>query len=162
MPHACGRHSSPRLRHPCLLSTRWAQALEARLNDLAEELDRTGARVDEISDWKSLVSTRTAASAKTQVPQWLEPRNITELEWFVLKRQADEGDTTFGEDGVTVNFYLGPGALTTGTVHCDIDYLPGTPAELVDAIETGIRYRFELRPEPWVKVEIRRRVARLR
>lgn len=40
-------------------------------------------------------------------PAWLEPKNPTRLEWLALEKQANEGNNEFGENGVTVNFYLG-------------------------------------------------------
>jgi len=93
---------------------------------------------------------------------WLEPMNPSKLEWLALQKQADEGDTEFGENGLTVNFYLGPKSMETGVVYCDIDYLPSTRAELVQKVEEGIRRRFQkqTRIYPWAKVEIIKNVLR--
>jgi hypothetical protein len=65
--------------------------------------------------------------AKDSQP-WLDPMNPSKLEWLALQKQADEGDTEFGENGLTVNFYLGDKSYETGVIYCDIDYLPGTSA----------------------------------
>lgn len=96
---------------------------------------------------------------------WLEPMNPSKLEWLALQKQADEGDTEFGENGLTVNFYLGEKSYESGVIYCDIDYLPGTSAEIVQRVEEGIRARFQRlakskSPFPWAKVEITKKVLR--
>lgn len=93
---------------------------------------------------------------------WLAPMNPSVLEWLALQKQADEGDTEFGENGLTVNFYLGPKSYETGSIYCDIDYLPGTRAEVVQMTEEGIRGRFQKLSTiyPWVKVVVLKKAAR--
>lgn len=101
--------------------------------------------------------------AKDNQP-WLDPMNPSKLEWLALQRQADEGDTEFGENRLTVNFYLGDKSFETGVIYCDIDYLPGTSAELVQKVEEGIRRRFQKLAKsklyPWAKVEIIKNVVK--
>lgn len=92
---------------------------------------------------------------------WLEPKNPTRLEWLVLQWQANEGDTEFGENGVTVNFYLDRDSDRTGEIRCDLDYLPSTEARVVQIIEDGILRRFERQRQidPWARVKIIKKVA---
>ena len=101
--------------------------------------------------------------AKNKQP-WLDPMNPSKLEWLALQKQADEGDTEFGENGLTVNFYLGEKSYESGVMYCDIDYLPGTSAELVQNVEEGIRRRFQKLAKsklyPWAKVEIIKKVVK--
>jgi hypothetical protein len=94
---------------------------------------------------------------------WLEPYTPTRLEWLVLQKQANEGDIEFGENGATVNFYLGPDSLRTGEILCDLAYLPGTQAETIQAIEDGILARFDVSRGvyPWASVKIIKKVVRL-
>lgn len=101
-------------------------------------------------------------SSPKQSP-WLEAQNPTRLEWLVLQKQADEGDNQFGEDGVTVNFYLNSESYRTGEVLCDLVYLPNTQAAMVQTIEDGILKRFEMRRkvDSWARVKIIKKVARL-
>jgi hypothetical protein len=68
----------------------------------------------------------------------------------------------FGSNGVTVNFYLGPDSVRTGEIFCDLAYLPGTQAQLVQMIEDGILRRFEAqrRVDPWARVKIIKKVAK--
>lgn len=112
--------------------------------------------------WLALVSR--AQSSTNSLQPWLQPKNPTELEWLALERQAAEGDLQFGEDGVTVNFYLGPDSWSEGIIYCDLDYLPGTDAELVQLLEDGIQKRFQMaqRRLPWAKVKINKRVIKIR
>ena len=109
----------------------------------------------------------TAILSIAQSPQsasrpWLQPKNPTRLEWLALQKQANEGDTEFGENGLTVNFYLGPDSATRGLVYCDLEYLPSASAELVQLVEDGIqkRFRMEQRLSPWATVKIVKKVAR--
>jgi len=95
---------------------------------------------------------------------WLEPMNPSKLEWLALQRQADEGDTVFGENGLTVNFYLGDKSFETGVIYCDIDYLPSTSAEIVQKLEESIQRRFQKLARsklyPWAKVKIIKNVVK--
>ena len=99
----------------------------------------------------------------TRQSPWLESYTPTLLEWFVLQKQADEGDQEFGENGVTVHFYLAPDSLRTGEILCDLAYLPATKAHLVQQIEDGILERFEVdrRAYPWARVKIIKKVVEL-
>jgi hypothetical protein len=101
--------------------------------------------------------------AKDSQP-WLNPMNPSKLEWLVLQKQADEGDTEFGENGLTVNFYLGDKSYETGVIYCDIDYLPDTSAELVQKLEESIQRRFQKLARsklyPWAKVKIIKNVVK--
>lgn len=108
------------------------------------------------------VSTRAALLAQDRDRPWLRLKNPVELEWLALQKQADEGDTEFGENGVTVNFYIAGDSYETGIIYCDIDYLPGTSAELVQMIEEGTQKRFAVlrKALPWAKVSIRKQPAR--
>jgi len=94
---------------------------------------------------------------------WLELYTPTRLEWLVLQKQANEGQTAFGNSGVTINFYLGPDSRRTGEILCDLAYLPGTDARIVQAIEDGILGRFELNrgAYPWARVKLIKKVANL-
>lgn len=71
-----------------------------------------------------------------------------------------EGHTDLAENGVTVNFYLGPDALRTGEIQCDLEYLPTTQAQVVQMIEDGILTRFEVSRQvyPWARVKIIKKV----
>ncbi|MBI5016841.1 MAG: hypothetical protein HZB55_15320 [Deltaproteobacteria bacterium] len=102
---------------------------------------------------------QTTASSPTP---WLDPRNPTRLEWLALEKQATEGNNEFGENGVTVNFYLGPDSYRTGEILCDLAYLPSTSAQLVQMIEDGIQKRFEMKRsvDPWARVKITKKVAK--
>ena len=89
-------------------------------------------------------------------------KTITELEWLVLEWQANEGDVEFGEDDITVNFYLGQGSYDTGTIYCDLAYLPKTSANIVDRREKGILKRFENAKNkfyPWLKIKMLKKQA---
>jgi len=101
-------------------------------------------------------------TAASRQPSWLEPKNPTRLEWLALEKQATEGVNEFGLSGVTVNFYLGPDSYRTGEILCDLQYLPGTEAELVEITENGILRRFEAqrRIDPWARVKITKKVLR--
>jgi hypothetical protein len=106
------------------------------------------------------------AFGQTAVPKqpiWLEPQNPNRLEWLVLQKQADEGDTEFGDNNVTVHFYLGPDSYRTGEILCDLEYLPNTRAQLVQIIEDSILKRFEMqhRLNPWARVKIIKKAAKL-
>jgi hypothetical protein len=92
---------------------------------------------------------------------WLEPFAPTRIEWLALQKQATEGQTNFGDNGVTINFYLGPESMRTGEILCDLAYLPGTRAELVQMIEDGIQGRFETARQryPWARVRIIKKVV---
>jgi hypothetical protein len=93
---------------------------------------------------------------------WLEPTVPTRLEWLFLELQAVEGDTEFGENGMTVNFYLSPESFRTGEILCDLAYIPGTPAERVQLIEDGILKRFRImnsKRNPWARVRIIKNAA---
>lgn len=94
---------------------------------------------------------------------WLEAYSPTKIEWAAIEIQAAEADTEFGEDGVTVYFYLGPQAYSEGVISCDIDYLSGTPKVLVEKRELGIRKRFERRRSvpgwEWLRLEMNVREA---
>ena len=94
---------------------------------------------------------------------WLEPYTPTRLEWLVLEKQAMEGHKDFGENGATVNFYLGPDSRRTGEILCDLAYLPTTQAQVVQIIEDGIVKRFEMSRQvyPWARVKIIKQVAKL-
>jgi hypothetical protein len=105
------------------------------------------------------------ALGQTAAPKrapWLEPYTPTRLEWLALQKQAMEGHKDFGENGVTVNFYLAPDSLRTGEILCDLEYLPTTEARLVQTIEDGILERFEVdrRVYPWARVKIIKKVAK--
>lgn len=101
--------------------------------------------------------------AKDSQP-WLDPMNPSKLEWLALQKQADEGDTEFGENGLTVNFYLGDKSYESGVIYCDIDYLPGTSAEIVQKLEESIKRRFQKQARsklyPWAKVKIIKNVVK--
>src|SRR3989442_426525 len=101
------------------------------------------------------------ANAESRRP-WLEPHTPSELEWLTLSKQATEGDTEFGSNGMTVNFYLRPESMSAGTVYCDLAYLPEVSAEVVQLVEEGIRNRFRITRQtlPWAKVQILPKVAR--
>jgi hypothetical protein len=58
---------------------------------------------------------------------WLEPENPSKLDWLALEKQATEGVNTFGEDGVTINFYTGPESNRTGVVLCDLAFTHDVP-----------------------------------
>jgi hypothetical protein len=100
------------------------------------------------------------AAVSNQTP-WLEQRNPTHLEWLALEKQATEGDNEFGDNGITVNFYLSADSIRTGEVQCDLAYLSSTPAIRVQIIEDGILKRFETerRVNPWARVKIRKRAV---
>ena len=105
-----------------------------------------------------------AANAQSNVVgyPWMAPANPTLLNWLALQKQANEGETEFGENGLTVNFYLGPASYELGIIYCDIEYLPSTSAKIVQIVEDGSRRRFES-PKPiypWLRVEIKKKVAR--
>ena len=87
---------------------------------------------------------------------WLVPYTPTRLEWLALETQANEGVTQFGDNGVTVNFYMGRNSVRTGEIYCDLVYLPKTEARIVQAIEEGIVARFDLnrRLYPWARLTI--------
>lgn len=91
---------------------------------------------------------------------WLELAKPTLIEWTAIQWQADWGEPEFGENGVTVNFFLGPRSASLGIIYCDLAYLPSTSAELVDIIEKGIKRRVGVTRKliPWAKVEIISRV----
>lgn len=113
----------------------------------------------------ALIALAVNAPGQTGAPRptpWLEPKNPNRLEWLVLEKQADEGDTEFGENGATVHFYLGPDSYRTGEILCDLAYLPQAQAELVQMIEDGILKRFEVRRkvDPWARVKIIKKVAK--
>jgi hypothetical protein len=93
---------------------------------------------------------------------WLEPYAPSRLEWLALEKQASEGHNEFAENGVTVNFYIGPDSVRTGEILCDLAYLPSTEARLVQAIEDGIMERFEVdrRLYPWARVKIIKKVVK--
>lgn len=97
-----------------------------------------------------------------ELPPWLLPKNPTELEWMALEWQANEGDTEFGENQMTVNFYLGEQSVGSGVIHCDIEYLPDASAELVQFVEEGIQERFKRiqKVTPWANVKIKKRALR--
>ena len=91
----------------------------------------------------------------------MEPRNPSRVEWLALETQATEGDPEFGDNGVTINFYLGAGSFETGEILCDLAYLPSTRASLVQIIEDGILNRFEMRRrvDPWARVKVIKKVV---
>ena len=100
------------------------------------------------------------ATAAGKAP-WLEPKYPTRLEWLFLEQQAIEGDTEFGDDGMTVNFYFGPESFRTGEILCDLEYLPGTSAERVQLREDGILKRFGImyrKENPWARLKIIKKV----
>ena len=105
----------------------------------------------------------TAADARSQGKPWMKPHQPTELEWLALQFQANEGDWEYGENGVTVNFYLDGKSRDDGIVHCDLSYLPTAEAQLVQLIEDGIQRRFEAwrKPLPWARVVIHKAVAEI-
>ncbi len=102
-------------------------------------------------------------TAVPKQPTWLEPQNPNRLEWLALQKQAEEGDTEFGENNATVHFYLGPDSYQTGEILCDLAYLPNTRAEQVQKIEDGILKRFEIqrRINPWARVRIIKKAVKL-
>ncbi len=105
------------------------------------------------------------AIADNQYKPWLQPANPSAIEWFALELQASEGDEEYGENYVTIAFYLGPKSFTDGIIYCDISYLPNARAELVQMIESGIRKRFNLSKNklyPWANLEIKTEVASLK
>jgi hypothetical protein len=104
----------------------------------------------------------TPASSQTTQHPWLAPANPTLLEWVILELQANECDPEFGENELTVAFYVGPKSALEGVIYCQIRYLPNTSAELVQLVERGIRERFEItrKTYPWAKLEFDTKVAR--
>ena len=123
---------------------------------------KIGASLTGIALLIALVTHTLGQTGAPRQPSWLEPRNPNRLEWLALEKQANEGDVEFGEDGVTVNFYLGPDSYRTGEILCDLAYLSGTQARMVQTIEEGIQGRFEAqrRVDPWARVKIIKKVAR--
>jgi hypothetical protein len=105
------------------------------------------------------------ALGQTGAPKrpWMEPYTPNLIEWLALETQALEGDTEFGENGMTIHFYVSPEAFRTGAIACDIMYVAGTPAEHVQRIEDGILERFKARRNvyPWARVKIVKKVASL-
>jgi hypothetical protein len=94
---------------------------------------------------------------------WLEPYTPTRLEWLVLETQATYGKPWLGENGISIDYYIGPDSLRTGEILCDIAYRPGTQAEAVQAVEDGILKRFEITRQayPWARVKIVKNAVKL-
>ena len=93
---------------------------------------------------------------------WLEPKVPTRLEWLFIELQAIEGDEEFGDDGMTVSFYLSSESFRTGEILCDLAYISGTPAERVQLREDGILQRFRImnsKVNPWARVRIIKKAA---
>jgi hypothetical protein len=102
-----------------------------------------------------------SATAPTPTKPWLATKRVSELEWLTMHQQATYGDTDFGENGMEVHYILGPGSADTGSVYCDVFYLPSVAAESIDLLESSIRARFEIerKTRPWASVKIVREVA---
>src|SRR5437867_10694278 len=74
---------------------------------------------------------------------WLDEYRPTRIEWVALELQATEGDVEFGENDITVNFYLGLKSFPNGVIYCDLAFLPTASASMVQVIQQGIRQRFQ-------------------
>lgn|GEM_PF-4721488 len=100
--------------------------------------------------------------AKDRGHPWLLPATPTLLEWAVLELQANEGDVEYGEDKLTITYYLGPKSVEEGIIYCQILYLPSARAEIVQLVEKGIRERFEYTKKmyTWARLEIVTKVTR--
>jgi hypothetical protein len=87
---------------------------------------------------------------------WLEPAHPTQLEWLALEKQATEGQNDFGDNGMTINFYVAPESNQTGVIFCDIAYTPQVTAAVLQLTEDSIRHRFdaERAQYPWAHVKI--------
>lgn len=87
---------------------------------------------------------------------WLQPARPTQVEWLAIEKQATEGQNSFGEDGMTINFYVGPESLRTGVILCDISYTPQVKAQMLQMREDSIRNGFEKERAtyPWAQVKI--------
>jgi hypothetical protein len=87
---------------------------------------------------------------------WLQPAQPTQVEWLALEKQATDGQNNFGEDGMTINFYVAPESLRTGVILCDISYTPQVSAAFLQLKEDSIRRGFEKvhTQYPWAQVKI--------
>lgn len=87
---------------------------------------------------------------------WLQPAQPTQVEWLAIEKQATEGQNNFGEDGMTINFYVGPESFRTGIILCDISYTPQVTAQTLQLRENSIRHGFEKERAtyPWAQVKI--------
>jgi hypothetical protein len=94
---------------------------------------------------------------------WLEPYSLTRIEWLVLELQAWEGQSGYGERGAYITFSLGPDSIRAGEILCNLYYLAGTRAEVVQQIEDGVMARFEARRKvyPWASIKVIKKVANL-
>lgn len=92
---------------------------------------------------------------------WLQPAQPTQVEWLAIEKQATEGQNNFGEDGMTINFYVGPESFRTGVILCEISYTPQVKAAMLQLKEDSIRHGFdkERTTYPWAMVEITTKAA---
>ena len=95
---------------------------------------------------------------------WRQPYVPSRLEWEVVQSQIAEGDPEFGDDGMTVHYFLDATAYQTGTISCDLAFLGTTPARFLKLKEDGIRARFRRRAavpgSEWMKLDLRIKEAK--
>ena len=92
---------------------------------------------------------------------WLQPAQPTQVEWLAIQEQGAYGRNNFGEDGMTISFYVGPESFQTGVILCDISFTPQVKARVLELTEDSIRQSFEKERStyPWAKVKITMKAA---